>query len=290
MRRHHTWIALLGGLMLLSAGCGIAPSPNQDTRISVANRQSAQSITIVGASTPYPAIRLLGEAYAAAAGDTQIIFLDSSQSSGGIAGVKAGLAEIGTVTRPPKPEEAENNLSHREVAKDVLLVATHPSVEGVENLTTKALQDIFSGQVTNWQMLGGPDAEIIVLDRAEDTSAKRLLRQYYLGDMLENSANSILLRRELDVVEALENTPYSVGVISLAKMTINDLAVVPMKIDDIAPTSENLKSGRYAMHRTLGIVWYDTLSDETQNFVDFIFSEAGANTLEKAGFVPSFVD
>lgn len=289
MRRHHTWTVLLGGLMLLSAGCDITPKANQDAQISVANRRATQSVTVVGASTPYPAIRLLGEAYATAS-DTQIAFLDSSQSSGGIAGVKAGLAEIGTVTRPPKPAEADDNLFHREVAKDVLLVATHPSVEGIENLTTQDLQDIFSGHVTNWQMLGGPNAEIIVLDRAEDTSAKRLLRQHYLGDTLENSASSILLRRESDVVEALQNTPYSVGVLSLSKITVNNLTVNPIKLDGMAPTSKNLKAGQYPMHRTLGIVWYGTLSDKTQSFVDFIFSESGADILEKAGFVPSFMD
>ncbi len=294
MRRYIAWIALLGGLTLLTVGCGNTPTATlQDkvtTQVSESNSKASKTITIIGASTPYPAIKLLAEAYGTTVGDIQIKFLDSSQSSGGIAGVKEGLVELGTVTRAPKPDEADNNLTYREVAKDALLVATHPSVEGIENLTTEDLQAVYSGQAINWQVFDGPDAEIVVLDRAEDTSAKRLLRKYYLGTDLENSPNSIMLRRESELIEALQNTPHSIGVVSRAKFTTNELALNPLKLDSVAPTTENLNSGEYAMHRNLGIVWYGTPDEKIQGFIDFIFSPTGADILKQAGFAPTVTD
>ncbi len=292
MRRYTAWIALLGGLTLLTVGCGNTPTATHTvtTQISELNSQASETITIIGASTPYPAIELLAEAYGTAVGDIQIKFLDSSQSSGGIAGVKEGLVDLGTVTRAPKPDEVDKNLTHREVAKDALLVATHPSVEGIENLTTEDLQAIYSGQAINWQVFGGPDAEIVVLDRAEDTSAKRLLRQYYLGADLENSPNSIMLRQESDLIEALQNTPHSIGVVSRAKFITDELALNSLNLDGVAPTPENLNSGEYAMHRNLGIVWYGEPDQKTQGFIDFIFSPTGADILKQAGFAPTSMD
>ncbi|MEM6254074.1 MAG: substrate-binding domain-containing protein [Cyanobacteria bacterium P01_D01_bin.156] len=298
MRYKPTWIGILAGLMLTSAGCSstantaaikgtqgtITQNPTPD------NIQAAPIIRLVGASTPYPAMQLLSNTYELKANNIQIAFLDSSQSSGGIAAVKSGLAEIGTVTRPPKPEESSRDLSYREIAKDALLVAVHQSVKGINDLTTQDLKAIYSGQVTNWKVFGGPDAEIIVLDRAEDTSAKRLLRKHYLGDSLKNSPNSILLRREADLVEALQNTPHSIGVVSLAKTTSENLSVNIITLDGIAPNAENLKSNRYVMHRTLGIVWYGTPSNTSQEFIDFILSETSSNILSQSGFVPSFTD
>ncbi len=296
MRRRKTWALMLSGLMIFPLGCGIIPvaslpesrDPAQDAALK--KPQASQKIDIIGASTPYPAIKLLASAYQSKVGDIQITFLDSSQSSGGIAGVKAGLAEIGTVTRPPKSTEADDNLVHLEIARDALLIATHPSVEGVDDLTTATLQAIYSGEVTNWKMLGGPDAEIVVLDRAEDTSAKRLLRKHYLGSDLKNAPGAIRLRRESDLIEALQNTPYSIGTVSWSRIASGQPPVKSMSLDGIAPTAANLDSGRYAMYRTLGIVWYGTPSETTQGFINFISSETGTNILQQAGFAPALTN
>lgn len=287
MRHNIVLTALLSSLIL---SCGTEPvatvadiSDRTFEQVPAASLQATLTLKIVGASTPYPAIDLLGNAYNTQS-STQIALLDSSQSGGGIAAVKAGLVDIGTVTRVPKSEEADDDLAYREVARDALLVVTHPSVEGVGDLTTEALQAIYSGQATNWQTFGGPDADIVVLDRAEDTSAKRLLREYYLGSTLENAPEAIVLRRESDVIEAIQDTPYSVGVLSRAKVITQALPVNILSLDGVTPTPENLTSGKYAMHRTLGIVWYATPSEATQGFIDFIFSETGADILRQAGY------
>ncbi|MEO1353551.1 MAG: substrate-binding domain-containing protein [Cyanobacteria bacterium J06635_15] len=291
MRNRKAWIALLSTMALLPIGCTANPTetvdvPDQATETST-SPQSQQIIKITGAGTPYPAMELLATAYTSQTNDTTITFLESSQTGGGIAGVKEGLVEIGTATRAPKAEEAADDLVHREFAKDALLVATHPSIEGVTNLTTEELQAIYSGQATNWQDFGGPDATIVVLDRAEDESAKRLLREYYLGADLENAPDAVVLRNESDLIEAIQTTPYSIGAFSLAQSIAKDLPVNPISLNGVAPTTETLASGDYAMARTLGIVWYGTPSETTQAFIDFIFSEAGANVLTQAGFSPS---
>ncbi|MEL6351035.1 MAG: substrate-binding domain-containing protein [Cyanobacteria bacterium J06627_28] len=276
---------LLSGLLL--AGCGGVSTPilssSAPVESAAGSDQSASTITIIGASTPYPALEKLAEAYQKQA-DVQINFLDSSQSSGGIAAVKEGVVELGTVTRPPKPEEQADNLTYREIARDLLLVAVHPSVENIDGLTTEALQAVYSGKATNWREFGGPDAEIVVLDRAEDTSAKRLLRSHYLGDTLENAPNAIMLRRESNVIEALQNTPYSIGTLSRARATTQSLPINHLSLDGIEPTPEKLSAGQYSMARSLGIVWQGTPSASTQGFIDFVSSPEGRAVLEQAGF------
>ena len=292
MQSNKALISLLSGLMLLSAGCSNSQTAailfDDDTDGTAHTSQSIErTLTVIGASTPYPALELLAETYKQEVDNTEIIFLDSSQSDGGIEAVKEGLAAIGTVTRSPKLEEADEQLTHRAFARDGILVGTHPSVTGVSNLTTQNLQDIYSGKVTNWNELGGPDADVVVLDRAEDTSAKRLLREYYLGDDLANAPNAILLNRERDVIDTLQTMPYSIGTLSLAKATAQSLPINHMSLDGIEPSPQDIASGKYGMHRTLGIVWYGTPSKASQGFVDFVFSESGSRILEKAGFVPT---
>ena len=267
----------LGAIATLAVSC----------TANVAERQTQQEIKLTGAATPYPAMKALAAAYEAEVGNVNITFLPPSQSSSGIKGVQEGLVDLGTVTRKPKPEEDDGTLVYREVARDALTVATHPDVKDVTDLNTDDLKAIYSGEKTNWQQLGGPDAQIVLLDRAEDESAKRLLRKYYLGKDLKNAPDAAILRHENDLIKAVTDTPYSIGAFSLASALSNQLEVNRLSLDGVAPTLENVQSGQYQMVRNLGIVSNPTLSEASQKFLDFIFSDAGAEALQKAGFVPS---
>ena len=283
-------LVVFGSIAFSLGGCGllnnITESADSLPESTATGSQQQQTIKITGATTPYPAMEYLASAYEAQAPQTKIIFLKSSQSSGGILAVKEGLVDLGTVTRAPKEDEAAPELEHREFAKDLLVVATHPSVEGVSNLTTQDLQAIYSGKATNWSEFGGPDATIVVLDRAEDESAKRLLRVHYLGPDLENAPDAVVLRNESDLMESLQNTPYSIGAFSLAKSVANGLTVNYLNLDDVAPTAENLATGNYTMARTLGMVWSRPSADMSQDFRAFIFSDVGAGVLTQMGYIP----
>lgn len=260
-------------------------SCTSSTNNNPASVQATQpEIKITGAATPYPAIKVLAAAYK---GNTNITFLPPSQSIGGIAGVKNGLADIGSLTRKLKPEEDDGSLVYRELARDALLVATNPSVKGVTNLATEDLKAIYSGAVTNWQDLGGPDGTIIVLDRPEDESAKRLLRQYYLGKDLKNSPEVVILRHESELIATIQDTPYSIGAFSLAYAISHQLPVNYLQINGVEPTAENVQTGKYPMVRILALTWSQTPSESAQKFLDFAFSKTGAKYLSNSGFVPS---
>lgn len=250
--------------------------------------ESQQEIKITGSGTAYEPLKVLSAVYQNQNSNLRVTFLPSSQSSGGIAGTKKGLVNLGTVTRPPKDSEDDGTLVYQEVAQDALVVATHPSVKGVTNLSTEQLQAIYSGQVTNWQVLGGPDANIILLDRAEDESAKRLLRQHYLGTELQNSPDAVIMRHESDLIKAVQSTPYTIGTFSLANAVINKLSVNRLSLNNVEPTSENVEAGKYPMVRHLGIVYQSKPSKATQDLIDFAFSQKGAKSLRNSGFVPAY--
>jgi len=274
-------------LFLAIAALSVSCTPNGNHDSPPAVQPAQQEIKITGAATPYPAMKVLATAYGANTNNSNITFLPSSQSASGIAGVKSGLADIGTLTRKLKSGENDGSLVYQELARDALVVATNPSVTGVTNLQTEDLKAIYSGAVTNWQDLGGPDATIVVLDRPEDESAKRLLRQHYLGKELKNSPEVVILRHEKELIATIQNTPHSIGAFSLAYAISNQLPVNRLRLNGVEPTSANVQSGKYPMVRTLALVWSPTLSDDTQKFLDFTFSETGAKHLLNSGFVPS---
>ncbi len=265
-------------------GCS---TDNTATQAEPAEVKTQQEIKINGSGSTYPAIKALAKAYENKNSNIKVTLLPKSQSSAGIAAVKKGIVEIGSVSRKVKPKENDGSIVYREVAKDALVVATHPTIKGVSNLQTSQLKAIYSGKITNWQKVGGPDAKIILLDRPEDESGKRLLRQYYLGKALKNAPEAVIIPQEAELINAVQNTPYSIGAFSLAYAISNKLPVNRLSLNGVEPTPANVTAGKYKMVRHIGVVRSKKSSANTQGFFDFAFSNEGSNVLRQLAFVPS---
>ncbi|AFZ02108.1 substrate-binding domain-containing protein [Calothrix sp. PCC 6303] len=279
-------IFVLGAIALLSLpGCTGNTSTSSDVTTTTTPSDTQASIKAGGSSSALDFLRALEVAYESTSKNKQITLLEPGQSENIIAGIKQGLVDVGAISKTLKPEENDGTLEFREVAKDALVVATNSSVTGVKNLTTENLKAIYSGSVTNWQQLGGQNAQIVVLDRPEDESAKRLLRKYYLGKDLKNAANAVVLRKEGELIQTIQSTPHSIGAFSLAHAVSHKLPVNRLSLNNIEPTLENLKTGKYQMTRTITVVWSKKASEATKSFINYILSPSGTEILEQSSFV-----
>jgi phosphate transport system substrate-binding protein len=152
---------------------------------------TTETIQIGGSSETLEVIEAVAEAYEASGAEVEIEFLPPSQSSGGIEGVKAELLDIGAVSRELSTADLEN-AQYIALVNTPLVIAVHETVTGIDNLTATDLQGIYDGTTTNWQALGGPDAEIVLLDVAEDENEKALLRNKVLGAELQITGEAIV--------------------------------------------------------------------------------------------------
>ncbi len=272
-------------LLLSTSGCN-NPSPSTNQSSSQQNStQSKASIKAGGSSSAIGLLQVLSDSYQVKNPSIKLNLIEPGQSENAIAGVKQKIIDVAAISKKLAPEENDGSLVFREIAQDGLLVATHESVKGVTGLTTAQLQDIYSGKATNWKELGGPDAPIVVLDRPEDESAKKLLRKHYLGKDLKNASTAIILRKEGELIQSLQSTPYSIGAFSLAYAITNKLPVNRLSLDTVAPTVETIKSGQYKMLRTIGFVWHVKSSEATQSLIQYVESADGRQQMEAAGYV-----
>ncbi|MBE9052212.1 substrate-binding domain-containing protein [Nostocales cyanobacterium LEGE 11386] len=253
---------------------------------SPTNPPDQKLIKIGGSSSTVTVLKLLAQAYQDRNNNVKIEFISNNQSEGAIAALKNNIIDIAGSSHQLKKEENNGQIQERELAKDLLLVATNNSVKGVTNLSTKQLKAIYQGEIINWQELGGANANIILLDRPEDESAKKLLRKYYLKED-KTTTKAVILNKEGELIETLQNTPNSIGTFSSAYSVINQLPVNRLSLNGVAPTVENFTSGKYQMVRHIGLIWDKKPLTTTQNFINFIFSDEGRKIIQKNGFVPN---
>lgn len=75
---------------------------------------------------------------------------------------------------------------------------------------------------------------------------------------------------------------YAIGYISLG--SLND-TVRAVEIDGAMPSVENIKNGTYKAARPFNIVTADSVSENTQDFIEFIMSADGQTVIEEAGYI-----
>lgn len=279
-------MSLLAASSLISGLSGCTSSNNNASAKTQQEVKEVKQVKIGGSSSSYPVMKILTDAYTAKVTTTKANFAAPSQSEAAIAGVLEGVFDLVSISKQVKPEEKDNKLDYYEVAQDALLVATHPSVTGVSNLTAENLKAIYSGKMSNWKQLNGPDAKIVVLDRPEDESAKKLLRKHYLGENLKNSPNAVVMRKENDLITAIQNTKYSIGAFSLGYAIFNKVPVNKLSVDSVEPTADNIRSKKYKMVRYISLVSPKTVKPATKEIIDFALSAEGTKILSESGFVP----
>jgi phosphate transport system substrate-binding protein len=177
--------SLLGVALLGLSSCApeaTAPtSKDTPTTTSSTPAQTQTAIKVGGSGSTASLLNILATDYEATAKTHKVSQLALGQSENIIEGVKQKIVDCGVISRLLKPAKNDGSLISREMARDALTIALHPSVTGIKNLTTEDIKGIYSGRITNWKQFGGPDAKIVLLDRPEDESAKVLLRKHYLG-------------------------------------------------------------------------------------------------------------
>src|SRR5256885_13374052 len=91
-------------------------------------------------------------------------------STTGIAAIIDGTAQIGMASRPTKPEEIATakakgvNFKETIVAYDGIAVIVN-AANPVKGLTKKQVEQIFTGEVTNWRPVGGSGGKISAYTR-----------------------------------------------------------------------------------------------------------------------------
>lgn len=202
-------------------------------------------------------------------------------SSAGIADTLAGSNDLGASSREVKEEEKVDNLKEVVFAHDGIAVITNPA-NPVADISVENLAKIYSGEITNWNQLGGNDAPIVVVSR-EGASGTRSAYEELIK--LDDAGG---LTEDAMVVEGNGNVQISVAgnenAIGYVSFSFIDDTVKALTVEGVEATAENAKAGSYSLSRPFLFV-YDTnnYTSQTQAFVEFATSEEGQSYVEAHG-------
>jgi phosphate transport system substrate-binding protein len=258
--------------------------------LSWATAAGAGSITVKGSDTMVGLCQRWAQAFRAQHPGVRLQ-ITGGGSGTGLAALVEGATDVAMVSRPVAPSELEA-LRRRtgvapvvvEVALDGVTFFVHPS-NPLRALTPAQLGAAFGGRVARWSELGGPEARIILYTREATSGTFEFVRDHLLdGDDFSPMAQP--LPGTGAVVSAVSRERHGVGFGGAAFTK----GVVPLRIrlgdDEVSPTPETIRSGRYPFSRALTFVLAGPARGETKLFLDWVLSGQGQAHVGAAGFFP----
>lgn len=239
-------------------------------------------VVVAGTGDSQELLRQLAVSYHSKVPGVQVQVPESIGSSGGVKATAKGSCDLGRIARPLKTREKTLGLHQKMFAFSPVVFVVNRSVRGVTNLSTAQLLDIYSGKLSNWKQLGGPDAPILVANREKGDSSRTVLEKNIPGfEQAQKAGKTVFSTPEAEAV--LTANPNTIGYLPLAMAKHPELVV--LKLDGIAPTAKNVLSGHYKLVTPFGIVWRSGTRPEALGFMSYLFTPEAQQQMESLGVI-----
>jgi phosphate transport system substrate-binding protein len=263
-------------LVLMLTTCGSTPPPLP----TIAPNAIIGRIAFAGSTTVQPLVEELRLGYALQYPDVKLE-IAAGGSVVGINAIREGSADIGMVSRALRPEEQTGGVEVFHIANDVLGIIVHPS-NPVNELSQSQLRGIFSGEIINWQELGGSDLPIVPVIREISSGTRGAFDELVLDGMAPVPTADIQVTAG-EVQAKVAADPGAIGYVGFANL---DLSVKVLAINGVLPSPETVQANQYPLKRPLQLLLGPLSRTIARTFVDYVLSTEGQQIVAADGWVP----
>lgn len=238
-----------------------------------------EAVSTDGSTSMEKVIGVLGETFELDTGIT--VTYNPTGSGSGIKAVAAGTCDIGLSSRDLKEKEKAQGLTATVLAYDGIAIIVNPE-NPVNDLNVETIAKIYTGEIANWNEIGGNDGEIVLIGREAGSGTRDGF------ESITGTEDICEYRQELtstgDVITTVAGNPAAIGYASVASVKES---VKILTVGGVAPTDNTIKDGSYVVQRPFVLVTKSdgNLSESAQKFFDYITSEDAREAISSAGVV-----
>ncbi len=272
-------ILLIG--LISTVAFSIADESSQDQNKN--EKELSGKLIITGSSTVAPLVSEIAKRFESQHSDVRID-VQMGGSSRGISDVRQGVSNIGMASRSLK--ENEEDLFAFPIALDGISIIVHKD-NPVTELTDEQIISIYTGKITNWKEVGGKDAPITVVNKAEGRATLELFLDHF---RLKNSdiKPHVIIGDNEQGVKTVAGNQNAIGYVSIGTAEYDSTIGIPIKLlplDGISASIENIRNGTFPIYRPLNLVTNTLPEGLTKAFIDYAGSKEVADIIEGQYFV-----
>ena len=206
-----------------------------------------------------------------------------------------GRTELILVAREPSEDEL-NLAKEKGVEFDVRPVALDAFVfivnreNPIESLTTKNIQDIYMGKISNWKELGGPDLKLRAFSRERNSGSQELMEKLVMKGLKMVEAHDMIARGMTGPFSRLNNEKGGLGYSVFfyeQKMAMSQKTKL-LAVDGVMPTSDSIRARKYPYVSEVYVVARRSLEQTSRAYRlrEWLLSRRGQAIVAESGYVP----
>ncbi len=256
--------------------------------LATAVTASAQKLVIKGSDTlGAKLVPMLSEEYKATHSGVSFE-IAAEGSTTGIAAITDGTAEIGMSSRRARATEVSAAAAKGVAMKPIIVCYDGMAVIVNENnpvttFTKRQIEQIFTGDVTDWSAVGGKAGTFSIYTRNTSSGTYSDWKDLAMKKRDYAPSSQKMAGNEQIAAEVGKN-PNGIGYVGVAYIKSPGVKVIP--IGGHLPTKDEVLSKKYPYARPNFYYTNGEPTGEAAKFIEFTLSDAGQKIVEKVGFIP----
>jgi phosphate transport system substrate-binding protein len=161
----------------------------------------------------------------------------------------------------------------------------------VDNLTIEQIREIYTGNITNWQEVGEPNAPINAYQREPNSGSQELMEALVMKGLKMVSAPEMVLITMISIINKVELDPWSIGytVYFYEEFMARRDAIKLCAINGIKPNYENIFQRRYDLTAPVYAVIRTNLDKSSNAYLlwQWLDTAIGQQVVASSGYIPA---
>jgi phosphate transport system substrate-binding protein len=203
-------------------------------------------------------------------------------SGAGVIAVEGGNAGIGNSDVYASSSKYPDLVDHQ-VAVIPFAVAVNSQVTGVTNLTSAQITQIYTGKVTNWSQVGGPNLPIVVISRPAGSGTRVTFQQFVLNGTPESVTGPTHLTESTTgaVQKAVSQTAGAIAYLAVSGIG----TMKAISIDGVAASDANIQNNTYKFWNVEHMYTKGPATGLAQALIDYMTSPTAKQFAQSLGFI-----
>jgi phosphate transport system substrate-binding protein len=255
--------------------------------LAPARKAHAAEFVVAGTGSSGPLVEILFTEYGKQRPDVPLrLVAPPLGSNGALRALAKGRVHLVFAGRPLTEEELSEFGQHFDLADTPFVMASKDG-QRARGFSLDEVAQVYEGSLTKWDN-GAP---IRLIMRGAFESDTLLLKS--MSDSLSKAQDVARTRpgmsggvNDIETVHLLQKTSGSLGPTTLGLLTTMGVRLQLFPLNGMAPSTANLKAGKYPWRKRITIILPKTPSPEAADFVRFLRSEKARELLLRNDYLP----
>jgi phosphate transport system substrate-binding protein len=162
----------------------------------------------------------------------------------------------------------------------------------VDALTTNEIQDIYTGNITHWNEVGGTNTEIHPYQRNLNSGSQELMKSLVMGNLPMLDLPDMIIYGMMGLINQIEYDKEGLGysVNYYTQYMVRSDSIKLLAVDEVYPNYNSIRNNEYGYTTIVYVVIREDLdiTSTAYKLYELLLNASGQNVIKESGYIPYY--